>query len=88
MVRQIVRRDREGFEPLVPRKSSARGTEGSNPSSSSGESIANLSFRAGILSMTVGCRRPIQLSEELAAAMIRDDDPIDGLDVGGATCTG
>src|ERR1700719_1260991 len=44
MVRQIVRRDREGFEPLVPRESSARGTEGSNPSSSSGESTANRTF--------------------------------------------
>jgi len=42
MVRQIVRRDREGFEPLVPRESSARGTEGSNPSSSSGESDETL----------------------------------------------
>jgi hypothetical protein len=57
MVRQIVRRDREGFEPLVPRESSARGTEGSNPSSSSRESVSRgtlssrsktAAFRAGV----------------------------------------
>src|ERR1700730_7066304 len=37
------------------RRSFARGTESSNPSPSTGESTANLSFRVGIASMTVGC---------------------------------
>src|ERR1700730_7024012 len=37
------------------RRSFARGTESSNPSPSTGESTANLSFRVGITSMTVGC---------------------------------
>ena len=32
-----------------------RGTDGSNPPPSTGESTANLSFRVGIASMTVGC---------------------------------
>src|ERR1700720_3717102 len=32
-----------------------RGTDGSNPVPSTGESTANLSFRVGIASMTVGC---------------------------------
>ena len=32
-----------------------RGTDGSNPPPSTGEPTANLSFRVGITSMTVGC---------------------------------
>jgi hypothetical protein len=32
-----------------------RGTDGSNPPPSTGEPTANLSFRVGIASMTVGC---------------------------------
>jgi hypothetical protein len=42
------------FLPERPTRSQG-GTDASNPLSSTGESTANLSFRVGIASMTVGC---------------------------------
>ena len=38
-----------------------RGTDGSNPPPSTGEPTANLSFRVGIASMTVGCEEPARI---------------------------